>query len=814
MIYPENTLDKLGFSEIKQRISEKCLSLPGRDLVERIQPQYRFDTIDKFLRQASEFKELLVHDTPLPVDHLYPIKPLADKARVEGVFLSEEEFFHLHLSLKTVFGVLRYFEDRSGQYPALEALFEHLPLERSLLRSIEQVIDEKGHMRSNASPLLAELHAAISKAEREAHRRIDQIFKHAQGQGWTADGSLTVRDGRLCIPILAENKRKLKGFIHDESASGQTAYMEPEEVFHLNNQVRDLEFDRRREVIRILVELTDTMRPHIPLLLSYHGLLTKVDFVRAKALFALDLDADMPELVREATLHLINAEHPLLKLSLQKERKSVVPLNIGIDEVDRVIVVSGPNAGGKSVCMKTVGLLQLMTQSGLLIPADPKSQVGIFKSFFADIGDDQSIESDLSTYSAHLTKMKQFIEHADKRSLILIDEFGTGTDPLFGGPMAEAVLENLNRKKVRGIVTTHYSNLKVFAGNTAGLQNASMLFDQAALRPLYILQIGKPGSSYAFEIAQKIGLDPKILDQARQKVGKQQKRVDSLLVDLEKEKNEIYQTKRALEKQEAQVQKLKAENETLQAYLETNKRSILKQAKDDAKAIISGANKLIENTISEIRESEAEKERTRALRQKLKEETDQLEEKLPNQKISSSKTSSSKISSQKVSSPRAPLQGGKNADEQQRPLQVGDWVRIKETGTEAEVIELAKNNVILAMGELRTVQKLKNLERLDRKETRQVQRKSGSRMTRDASNFSPEIDVRGMRTETALHEIEKVLDQAIMLGYPNLKIVHGKGDGILRRFIREYLRKYSEISHMEDEHADRGGDGITYAYLH
>lgn len=804
MIYPDNTLDKLGFTEIKQRISEKCLSVPGRDLVERIQPQYRFDTIDKFLRQASEFKELLVHDTPLPVDHLYPIKPLADKARVEGVFLSEEEFFHLHLSLKTVFGVLRYFEERSGQYPALEALFEHLPLERSLLRSIEQIIDEKGHMRTNASALLAELHAAISKAEREAHRRIDQLYKHAQAQGWTADGSLTVRGGRLCIPILAENKRKIKGFVHDESASGQTAYVEPEEVFHLNNQVRDLEFDRRREVIRILVELTDTLRPHIPLLLSYHGLLTKVDFVRAKALFALDLDASMPELVRDPAIHLINAEHPLLKLSLQKEQKSVVPLNIKIDEIDRVIVVSGPNAGGKSVCMKTVGLLQLMTQSGLLIPADPKSHVGIFKSFFADIGDDQSIESDLSTYSAHLTKMKQFVEHADKRSLILIDEFGTGTDPLFGGPMAEAVLENLNRKKVRGIVTTHYSNLKVFAGNTPGLQNASMLFDQAALRPLYILQIGKPGSSYAFEIAQKIGLDPKILDQARQKVGKQQKRVDSLLVDLEKEKNEIYQTRRALEKQEAQLLKLKAENETLQEYLETNKRSILKQAKEDAKAIISGANKLIENTISEIRESEAEKERTRALRQKLKKETEKLEEKLPNPKLSSPKGAPQ----------RSPRKEAQKEGEEQRPLQVGDWVRIKETGTEAEVIELAKNNVILAMGELRTVQKLKNLERLDRKATRQIQRKSVSRMTGDASTFSPEIDVRGMRTETALNEIEKVLDQAIMLGYPNLKIVHGKGDGILRRFIREYLRKYSEISHLEDEHADRGGDGITYAYLH
>ena len=417
--------------------------------------------------------------------------------------------------------------------------------------------------------------------------------------------------------------------------------------------------------------------------------------------------------------------------------------------------------------------------------------MGIFRSFFADIGDDQSIESDLSTYSAHLTKMKYFTTHADIKSLLLIDEFGTGTDPLFGGPIAEAVLETLNRKKVRGVVTTHYSNLKVFAGNTTGLQNASMLFDNAALKPLYILQIGKPGSSYAFEIAQKIGLDPAVLSLARQKVGKQQKKVDTLLVDLEREKNEIYHSRRELEKREAKVNALKAENESLQEYLEANKKSILKQAKDDAKQILTGANKLIENTISEIKLSAADKERTKVLRQAIKEETTKME------------------------TPKKPVAKGAKAvvPLQERTLQVGDWVRIKDTGAEAQILELAKNNVILAMGELRTVQKHKNLELLDKKESKQAIRRSGNRMTGDASTFSPEIDVRGMRTETALYEIEKVLDRAIMLGYPNLKIIHGKGDGILRRFIREYLRKYSEVSHLEDEHQDRGGDGITYAYL-
>src|SRR5690606_27436147 len=417
MIYPDNAVDKLGFTDIKELIKSKCLSEAGRELVDKIQPQTRFDQIDRFLRQAYEFRELLVNDAPLPVDHLYPIRPLAEKARVEGAFLSEEEFFTILLSLRTVFAIIRYFNERAGQYPNLEALFEHLPIEKQIVKAIEQVIDDKGKVKPNASPLLAEIISGIAKAEQEARKRIDQVFKMAQQNGWTADGNLTVRDGRLCIPILAENKRKVKGWVHDESATGQTAYIEPEEVFHLNNKVRDLEFDMRREIVRILTALTDGLRPHIPLLFDYHRLMSKVDFVRAKALFALDIDGAMPELTKEAAMSLVNARHPLLLLNFRGSGQTVVPLNVTIDQHQRIIVVSGPNAGGKSVCMKTIGLLQLMVQAGLLIPADTTSKVGIFRQVFADIGDDQSIESDLSTYSAHLSKMRYFSEHADARTL-------------------------------------------------------------------------------------------------------------------------------------------------------------------------------------------------------------------------------------------------------------------------------------------------------------------------------------------------------------------------------------------------------------
>ncbi len=791
MIFPENASDKLGFIEIKELIALKCLSEPGKEMVAKIQPQVKLDQIDKFLRQTQEFKNLLMHDAPLPVDHLYPLKPLADKTRVEGVFLAEEEFHRVLLSLRTVFAVIRYFNERQGQYAFLEMLFEHLPIETKIVRSIEQVIDDRGHMKDNASRLLLDLSQQILKSEQEARKRIDQVFKQAQNSGWTADGNLTIRDGRLCIPILAENKRKVKGLIHDESATGQTAYIEPEEVFQLNNKVRDLTFEKRREIIRILTALTDELRPHIPLLLSYHGLMTKLDFVRAKALFAIDIEADMPELSKEAEINLVNARHPLLHLASKKEHHAtVVPLNIKIDYEDRVILVSGPNAGGKSVCMKTVGLLQIMMQAGLLIPAEANSKMGVFKQIFADIGDDQSIESDLSTYSAHLSKMKHFTNFADARTLVLIDEFGTGTDPLFGGPIAEAVLEALHKKNIRGVITTHYSNLKVYASNTKGLENASMLFDNVAMRPLYILQVGKPGSSYAFEIAQKIGLSPEILQAAKQKIGKQQEKVDTLLVDLERDKRVVHDTKVAISKRERELVSLQAEVSELQSHLEENKKQIIKDAKAEAKQILKDANKLVENTISEIKSVQADKDKTKDIRKGLHQAIDKHTEKKPT-------LSPSKLTSK--------------PDEE---IAVGDWVKILDTGTEGQVMEVPKgNNLILALGDLRTVVKKNKVEKLAGKEKAKVIRRSNSYATESAADFQPEVDVRGMRTENALREIELVLDRAVMIGYPSLKIVHGKGDGILRKFIRELLRKYAHISHFEDEHADRGGDGITYAYI-
>jgi len=785
MLTPSNSIDKLGFTEIKELIKTHCLSEMGRQMVDKIQVMNNHDQILKFLNQTNEFKNILQNDEALPIHHFFDIKSLANKAKIEGAFLTEDEFFQVYSSLSTVFAVIAYFNDREGQYPNLEALFEHLPIEKSILKKIEAVIDQKGKIKPNASRELADISSSIAKAEQEARRKIDHIFKNAASNGWTADGSLTIRDGRLCIPLLAENKRKLKGFIHDESASGQTVYIEPEEVFALNNTIRDLEFERRREIVRILTALTDDLRPYVPLLLSYHSLLTKIDFVRAKALFAIEIEAEMPVLVNEAKLRLQNARHPLLFLSFKAEKKTVVPLNIAIDEQTRVVVVSGPNAGGKSVCMKTVGLLQMMAQAGLLIPASEVSTVGVFKQIFVDIGDDQSIESDLSTYSAHLSKMKSFVEMANGKTLALIDEFGTGTDPQFGGPIAEAVLETLNQRHIRGVITTHYSNLKLFASNTTGIENASMLFDNVEMRPLYMLEVGKPGSSYAFEIAQKIGLPKQVLDLAKNKIGENQKKVDTLLVDLERDKKEIYDTKVKLDKQQRRVDTLLAENEKLKSYFEENKKTLIRDAKQEAKNIILNANKLVENTISDIKSSQADKEKTRQLRERLNNELEK-----------------------NTIKPEQPKQA--KADEELKP---GDWVKLTDSDTTGQIIEIAKDNVIIAIGDLRTVTKKNRVQKVSKKEIPKEVRRSFAARANDLAGFSPEIDVRGKRGDEALYDIERLLDRALMMGFNNLKIIHGKGDGILRKLIREYLKKYDAVDRMEDEHADRGGDGITYVYL-
>ena len=788
MLYPENCQERLGFHEIKQLVLQHCLSAMGRDLAAKMQVMNNFDQINKFLRQTKEFKNILQNQEPLQIGSFFDIKIFADKIRIEGAYLLEKELYQIYVSLQTVFSVIRFFDERKEIYPNLEALFEHLPVEIDILKQIEKVIDDKGHMKPNASALLQEITTAIAKGEQDVHRRMEAIYKIAADKNWVADGSLTVRDGRICIPILAEHKRKIKGFIHDESASGQTVFLEPDEVFNLNNQLRNLEFDRRREVTRILIALTENLRPYNPMLLSYHSFLTKLDFVRAKALFALSINANMPLLIKDSKTKLVNAKHPLLLLSFAHEHKTVVPLNMHLNENLRMVLVSGPNAGGKSVCMKTVGLLQLMLQSGLLVPVDESSEMGIFYQIFANIGDDQSIESDLSTYSAHLKKMRYFVDRADAKTLVLIDEFGTGTDPQFGGPMAEAVLQVLNSKKALGVITTHYSNLKLFAQQTDGLENASMLFDNVKMKPLYVLDIGKPGSSYAFEIAQNIGLQKEVLALAKEKIGINQNSVDSLLVNLEREKRALHESKINLANRQNQLKQLLAENEKLKQHLEQNRKILIKDAKLEAQQIVKEANKLVENTIAQIRKKQADKETVRQLRQTLKHSLQKNEVK---------------------PEPEPVVQIDHSA------IQTGDWVQLINTQTTGQVLEINRDSLVLAFGDLRSVVKKNKVYKISNKQVKKAIKSSGiaNRLNQAMSSFNPQLDLRGMRGEIAVQEIENCMDKAIMLGFPFIKIIHGKGYGILRKLVRDYLKGYKQVSKLEDEHADKGGDGITYVYL-
>lgn len=789
MLYPINVADKLGFIEIKEILRAECISPMGKSLVDKIQFITRFDLLDKLLRQTTEFKDLLQNDSPFPASNYLDFSYHIQKMKPEGSFLTEEELHQLQLVLSTVFQTIKYFKDRSDRYSNLQLLFAGLSIEDKILKEIDRILDPKGKIRTNASKTLQDLSGKIATAEKDSANRMDALFKMAQKEGWTGDGSLTIREGRVVVPILAEYKRKFKGYIHDESSTGQTVFIEPAEVFELNNKLRDLEFEKRREIVRILVEITNQIRPYSPLLQSYHGLLTKLDFIRAKAKLAIKLDAEMPILKNEPSLKLINAKHPLLYLSHKESGLPVVPLNINIDENHRVILVSGPNAGGKSVCLKTVGLLQLMLQSGLLIPASEFSEMGFFKKILVDIGDDQSIESDLSTYSAHLTKMKEFVQQATTHTLVLIDEFGTGTDPQFGGPIAEAVLEVLNKKSVKGVITTHYSNLKLFANVTAGISNASMLFDNVEMKPLYQLEVGKPGSSYALEIAQKIGLPGDVLKLAKQKIGHVQKNVDTLLIDLERDKKLILDEKLAIQKDKSLLEKRLAETNELQQFLEDNRKKLLKEAKDEAKNILLNANKLIENTISEIKTVKADKEKTKTIREKVSEQLQNLQE--------------------------IPINLPKSAEKAIEPeLQAGDLVSITDSDARAQIISITKGNAVIALGDIRSVVKLNRLTKISKTEEKKIAKASISGyQTSQAMSFSQELDLRGKRGEEAIAELEKQLDKALMLGYNSIRIVHGKGDGILRKLVRQYLKKYTAVGNIEDEHADRGGDGVTIVTL-
>ncbi|MBA4852795.1 endonuclease MutS2 [Emticicia sp. BO119] len=802
MLYPQNIEQKIGFDKIRELIAEQCVSSLGRAFVEKIRFSDDYKIIDRLIRQVAEFKLILQTESGFPEQNYIDVSESLARASIEGAFIGEEQFFEIKLSLRTIQQIIHFFKTKEEMiYPELKTLTANsLPVSANdgwsgVISQIDKIIDERGKVRDSASPELADIRRRLIAEQSDLRKTLERILRTARNSGWIGDDmSLTIRDGRMVIPILSEHKRKLKGFVHDESATGQMAFVEPAEVLEANNEIRELEARERREIVKILEKLTAFLRPHVPALRKAYLFLGLVDFIKAKAKFALSINATAPLLVENQALEWYRATHPLLYLAHQKQNKPIIPLSVKLDQENRIVLVSGPNAGGKSVMLKTIGLVQYMAQCGLLVPASPDSKVGIFKNIFIDIGDEQSIENDLSTYSSHLTNMKHFVNFSNKFTLFLIDEFGTGTEPSLGGAIAESILEQLLRAKAYGVINTHYTNLKVFANKNSGTINGAMKFDAEHLEPMYELEIGKPGSSFALEVAQKIGLPKQVVDNAKRKLGTQQIDFEKLIKELEIERKVFADRNKEFIQKNQQLKNTLEQYTGLKSFLEAEKKKILNDAKAQAKELLKETNRKIETTIKDIKEGKADKDLTKLIRQELQEfETKELK--------------LEKVEEQKPASEEWELENG--------VITIGSFVRIKGQATIGEVLSMKGKDAEIAIGELKTNVKLNRLEKMSRKEFREAVKESikpkmtGIDLNEKMMNFSFNLDLRGKRGEEALGAVDNLMNDAIMLGYPELRIIHGKGDGILRTLIRQHLRSYKQVAGMADEHADRGGQGVT-----
>ncbi len=794
MLYPSNLEHKINFSNIKEILKSECTSSLGMDFVDKVSFSSDAKLVVRLLDQTEEFRQILVSGEAFPTSNFTNLNPYLEKAKLENSFLDAADFHEVKLSLQTIRTCVSFFQKNEEVYPVLSQLLGLLiDLDLSLLKAIDAIIDEKGIVKSNASRELQLIRGQIIYEEGRLRKVMDRVFKEARAKGLTPeDAQMTVRSGRLVIPVSAENKRKLRGFIHDESATGQTVFMEPEEALDINNEIRDLEYMERREIIKILTQLTDRLRPAIPALRKATNFLGLMDFIRAKAKFAQKTNSARPEITKERQLIWRNARHPLLEMALKAQGKKVVPLQIKLSGHERLLVISGPNAGGKSVTLKTVALLQYMLQCGLLIPVEPDSKSSLFDNFFIDIGDEQNLENDLSTYSSHLMSMKHFSNFADRKTILFIDEFGTGTEPQFGGAIAESILLAINKLGAYGVLTTHYGNLKQVASKNQGLVNGAMRYDVDKLEPMYQLEIGKPGSSFALEIASKIGISKDILAYAKSQIGEDRVRYDRLLTQLENEKNQYSELLAEVNSKDRLLKIRLQEYKELKETLETTKKKYIQEAKEEAKSLLDQANKKIESTIRQIKEGKAEKESTKLVRQEL----EAFKEKVKPEKV-------------KLKAPSIVVLPGE--------IKVGDWVRLKDNGAIGEVLQLKSKEVEISIGELKSNVKLTRLERISqgevKKEKKAMSVRGNFNTNEKMMDFSMNLDLRGKRGEEILSLIQTFIDEGYMLGIKDLRIVHGKGNGILRDLTRNFLKDMSQVRHMEDEHADRGGAGVTLVTL-
>ena len=827
MIYPDNFEQKIDFVRVREAVKGCCLGEVGRWLTDKMRFMPKAADVRNRLAEVSEFMQLLQSQVDFPTDYFFDLRPLFDKMRVEGSFAEAEEIFNLYRSLSTVKAITRFFakEENTERYPSLSAIAANVTVHTYVTDSIEHIMSRQGQIRDSASPELAAIRRELAEKQGAASKLIRRIIADAQQEGWVEpDATLAVRDGRLVIPIAASQKRRIMGIIHDESATGKTCYVEPAPVVEINNALLELESAERREIIRILRTLTDNLRPYTDDLDDALMFLGITDFIRAKARYALQIGAAVPHLADKPLIDWRNARHPILQEAFREAGRTLVPLNISLDEASRILVISGPNAGGKSVCLKTVGLLQYMLQCGLPVPMEPTSHAGIFTNLFIDIGDEQSIDNDLSTYSSHLLNMKHFVRNADGRTLILIDEFGTGTEPMLGGAIAEAILDRLNQAKVFGVITTHYTNLKHFAAGHDGIVNGAMLYDTNRMEPMFVMEMGKPGSSFAFEIAYKIGLPQDVIDDARSKVGEEHLNFDKHLREIARDKYYWERKRENIRKIERRLEEMM---ETEKRELDETKRfrkELMTKSKDDAKRLLADSNKLIENTIRQIRESQAEKEKTKQARQQFDEARQAMEQTSDDeerilQKIKKLKERENRVRTSK-SKQDAQLKAADVVEERQRDFTIGMPVRIEGQTTVGEIMELNGKNAVVAFDNLYMNVDISRLQHLTddekkklRKSVRQGSLQQLYELNQRRLSFKPGLDVRGMRAEEAVSRVAAFIDEAVMVGVFEVKILHGKGNGILRNVVREYLQTVDVVTSVRDEHVDFGGAGITVVEL-
>ena len=835
MIYPSNFETKIQFSEIRSLLKGYCLSQLGKDKVDTMAFSDDAEQINMALRQTREFRRMQEEADDFPLQFFFDMRASIKRIRIEGTHLEENEIFDLRRSLETIAGIVRFLnrsdDEGNFDYPTLHSLTEDVLTFPDLIRRIDQILDKYGKIKDTASPKLAEIRSQLRKAEGSVSRTLYSILHAAQSEGLVEkDVTPTLRDGRLVVPIAPAMKRRIKGIVHDESSTGKTVFVEPTEVVEANNRIRELEADERREIIVILTEFSKLVRPHVDDIIYAYQLLAEIDFVRARAEFAKLTNGIEPEVEAKPVVDWITAKHPLLWLALKKQDKPIVPLDIMLTKDRHILIISGPNAGGKSVCLKTVGLLQYMLQCGLSIPVSERSKVGVFADIMIDIGDEQSIENDLSTYSSHLLNMKNMMKQANERTLLLIDEFGTGTEPQIGGAMAEAVLNQFVKKHAWGVITTHYQNLKHYADSHDGIANGAMLYDRHEMRPLFQLAIGQPGSSFAIEIARKTGIPDEVIREASDIVGSDYIQSDKYLQDIVRDKRYWENKRQNVHQREKDLEKTIAKYEEEIRELAQKRKEILRQAKEQAQELLKESNRNIENTIREIRECQAEKEETKRLREELnafKEDVNEIDTKSADdliekkmRQIMERKERREKRKKEKKENANKPVTIGKNfpipsASAEQQTFAVGDTVRMRGLTTVGTVESISGKEATVVFGDVRTKVKTSRLEHTvkapedSKPATFGISRETRQTIDSHKLNFHQDLDVRGMRGDEALNAVQHFIDDAILVGMSRVRILHGKGNGILRQLIRQYLQSIPNVTGCKDEHVQFGGAGIT-----